>query len=216
MANRRRSTGGGDGIVPWNSLGRRRATAFLVAGGLMLGFVASNGLEAFTSAQPPTWVNVLFVAPSLVAATVGLLGFYPLLTDRTPRLALASAAVVTVAGIAATVLFVVVVLNQVLAGLEFPFLPVYFLTLLSAILGFVLTGVASLRAQAPSRRVGLLVLGPPTVNVLMVATAPMNPPQWSTFLVSAAWTGTVLAIGVALRIESTPIDRGDSSIDSAA
>lgn len=216
MVNQNQQASDGEHTVPWNSLEQWRSTAFLIAGGLVLGFVASNGVEAFTAAQPPTWVNTLFVSPALVAAAVGLLGFYPLLADRVPRLALASATVVTVAGTAALALFVVVIANGLVAGLQLPFLPVYFLTLLTTILGFVLVGVGSLWASVPSRAVGLLVLGPPTVNIIMIVTAPMNPPQWSTFLISAMWSGTVLAIGVALRTSSAPLDQTDPSVDSAA
>jgi hypothetical protein len=216
MANQNQPARDAESTVPWHSLEQWRSTAFLIAGGLILGFVASNGVEAFTAAQPPTWVNTLFVAPALVAATVGLLGFYPLLTDQVPRLALASAAVVTVAGTAAIALFVVVTANGLIAGLQLPFLPIYFLTLLTTILGFVLVGVGSLWTSVPSRTVGLLVLGPPTVNIIMILTAPMNPPQWSAFLISAMWCGAVLAIGVALRSSSAILDRSNRSIDSTA
>ena len=216
MANQNQPAGDAESTVPWDSLGQWRATVFLVAGGLMLGFVASNGVEAFTTAQPPTWVNTLFVSPALIAAAVGLLGFYPLLADRVPRLALASAAVVTVAGIAATALFVVTTVDGLMPGLELPFFPVYLLTLLTTILGFVLVGLASLWSGVPSRTVGLFVLGPPAVNIVMIVTAPMDPPQWSTFLISAIWTGAILAIGLALRTSSAQHNRTDTSMDSAA
>lgn len=215
MVNQTQSTGDSEGTVPWQSLEQWRSTAFLVAGGLILGFVASNGVEAFTATQPPTWVNTLFVSPALVAAAVGLLGFYPLLTDRLPRLSLAGAAVVTVAGIAALALFIVTVMNGLLAGLQLPFLPVYFLTLVTTILGFVLFGVATLWTNDPSRTVGLFLLGPPAVNLVMIGTAPMNPPQWSTFLISTMWSGAVLAIGLALRTSSTQLDRSGPPMDSS-
>lgn len=216
MANQNQAVGSAESTVPWDSLEQWRSTAFLVAGGLVLGFVASNGVEAFTAVQPPTWLSTLFVAPALVAASVGLLGFYPVLTERVPRLALASAAVVTAAGAAAIALFVVVTANGLIAGIQLPFLPIYFLTLLATILGFVLVGLGSLWTSVPSRTIGLLVLGPPAVNIIMIVTAPMNPPQWSTFLISAMWSGAVLAIGVALRSSSAQLNRSDQSIDSAA
>lgn len=216
MVNQNRRVDDVDSTVPWSSLERWRSTAFLVAGGLVFGFVVSNAVEAFTAAQPPTWVNTLFVSPALVAAAVGLLGFYPLLADRVPRLALASAVVVTVAGMAATVLFVVTAVNGLVAGLQLPFLLVYLLTLLTTILGFVLFGAASLWTSTPSRRIGLLVLGPPAVNVTMIVTAPMNPPQWATFLISALWTGAILAIGFALRTEDGPSEHTTASADTTA
>lgn len=215
MTNQTRQATDSEGTVPWNTLERRRSTAFIVAGVLILGFVTSNGVEAFTTTQPPTWVNTLFVSPALVAAAIGLLGFYPALTDHVPRLAVVSAAVVTVAGIAAVALFGVTAGNGLVAGLELPFLPVYLLTLLTTILGFVLVGVASLWTRVPSRTVGLFVLGPPTVNIVMLATAPMNPPQWSTFLVSAAWSAAMLAIGMTLRSSSGHLDQTEPPVDSA-
>lgn len=216
MVSQNRLTDDAGSTVPWNSLERWRSIAFLVAGGLVFGFVVSNAVEAFTAAQPPTWVNTLFVSPALVAAAVGLLGFYSLLADRVPRLALASAVVVTVAGIAATVLFIVTTANALVAGLQLPFLPVYLLTLLTTILGFMLFGAASLWTSIPSRRIGLLLLGPPAVNITMIVTAPMNPPQWSTFLISALWTGAILAIGFALRTEDDPTEHTKVSADPTA
>lgn len=216
MADQNRRAADTDSTVPWNSLERWRSTAFLVAGSLVLGFVASNAVEAFTAVQPPTWVNTLFVSPALVVAAVGLLGFYPLLADRVPRLALASTVVVTVAGTAATVLFVVTTANALVAGLQLPFLPVYLLTLLTTILGFVLVGGASLWTGTPSRRIGLLLLGPPAVNVTMIVTAPMNPPRWSTFLISALWAGAILTIGFALRTEDAMAEHTKASADAPA
>jgi hypothetical protein len=216
MASQTRRADDANSTVPWSALERWRSTTFLAAGGLVFGFVVSNAIETFTAAQPPAWVNTLFVSPALVAAAVGLLGFYPLLADRVPRLALASAVVVTVAGIAATVLFVVTAANGLVAGLQLPFLPVYLLTLLTTILGFALVGAASLWTSTPSRRIGLLVLGPPAVNVTMIVTAPMNPPQWTTFLISALWTGAIFAIGVALRTEDGPTEHTTASADATA
>ena len=216
MANQNRRADDADSTVPWNSLERWRSTAFLVAGGLVFGFVVSNAVEAFTAAQPPTWVNTLFVSPALLAAAVGLLGFYPLLADRVPRLALASAVVVTVAGIAATALFAVTTANGLVTGVQLPFLSVYLLTLLTTILGFVLFGVACLWTRTPSRRIGLLVLRPPAVNIIMIVTAPMNPPQWATFLISALWTGAILAIGFALRSEDGSTGQTTASADATA
>lgn len=128
---------------------------------------------------------------------------YPVVSDDVRRLALARAVVGTVAGIAAIALLVVVTTNALLAGLQFPFFPIYLVTLLTTILGFILVGVGSIWTRIPSRNVGLLVLGPPTVNITMIVTAPINPPQWSTFLFSAMWCGAVLAIGVALRRSTT-------------
>lgn len=156
MAEQTQQTDGSDSTVPWDSLERSRSMAFLAAGGLALGFVVSNAVEAFTAAQPPTWVNALFVSPALVAAAVGLLGGYPLLADRVPRLALAGAIVVTVAGTAATVLFAVTTANALFAGVQVPFLPVYLLTLLTTILGFVLFGAASLWTSTPSSSIGVV------------------------------------------------------------
>jgi hypothetical protein len=124
--------------------------------------------------------------------------------------------VVAVAGIAAIVLFVVTVANGLVAGLQLPFLPVYLLTLLTTILGFMLVGVASLWTSTPSRRIGLLVLGPPVVNIVMIVTAPMNPPQWSSFVISALWTGAILAVGFALRSEDGPTEHTTASADATA
>lgn len=195
---------------------RWRSTAFLLAGVLWLGLATSEAAALVTTATPGTWVNTLFVSSGLVAVTVGFLGLYPLLSDRAPRLTLVSAAVVTVMGVAAVALFGVVTVNGFVAGIQLSFLPVYFLTVSTAILGFALFGVGSLWTNTPSRTVGWLVLGPPTVLVIMLGTAPMNPPEWSAPLISAVFSVALLAIGIGLRTSPTQLDRTSQSMDSSS
>lgn len=213
------ATQASDGIVPWHRLEERTSTAFLVAGTLLLGFVASNALHAFTAVTPPRWVSVVFVVPGLGAGHLGLLGLYPRLSDRVPRHALVGAVVVAVAGVGGVGLLVVELGRALLPASGLPFAalsPLFYLVMLVAtILGFVLLGTAAFRTS--SRAVGLALLGPPAVFLVMTAGLVTGyTPEWSTFLVSALQAGAHFAVALALRGGSPGTDRSEPSSEPAA
>lgn len=127
----------------------------------------------------PGAVNPFLYISGVVAAIVGLLGLYPSLGRRTPRLARISAGLAVLAGIAISVLLVgfvtVTLLNQ-----PDPPGALLILSILVAVLGFILFGIASVRTGVPSRTVGLLVLAIPATLVgafssCMSATAVIPP-----------------------------------------
>lgn len=187
---------------------RWHSTAFLIAGGLLLVFAVSDGLSAFTSMEPPGWVTIGFIAAGLIAGHVGLLGLYPQLADHVPRQALAGAIVVTIAAIGTLGLFVAVIVNTVQPAIGLPVVPFYLVMILGTILAFLLFSVASLRTHIPSRTVGLILLGPPTVFILMIAMV-STAPDWLTFLIRGLQAGAYAAVGVVLWIDSIPTDRPD-------
>ena len=74
----------------WKSLEHWSPTLFLAAGVLFVGHAAVRGIEAFTTV--PTPVDV-FGPSGYVAAILAILGLYPPLAARTPRIARVAAGI---------------------------------------------------------------------------------------------------------------------------
>lgn len=205
------------------SLERWSAPAFLVAGALFTGFAVRNGIIAFGSGfseQVTAALYLVFVVPAELAAYMGLLGLHARLSDSAPRLAGGGAVLVGVAAVA--VLGFGGAASTALLGSGPPEPPaiaglLFLVTILTTILGFVLFGVASLRADVPSRRLGLVLLVPPTTYFLMMAgTVVGYTPEWSTFVLSAGQAAAHLGIGVVLRNGDVAADRAEPAPDSVA
>lgn len=204
-------------------LERWSATAFLFAGALLIGFVVRNGIVAFGDGFSETTAAALYVAfvvPAEVAAYVGLLGLYPRLAEHASRLAGAGAVCVGIAGVAIIGFGGGVGSALLAAGSPDPpaFAQLLWLvTIAATILGFILFGVASMRACVPSQRVGVLLLVPPATYLLMIAGVIGGfTPDWSAFVLSGIQASAHLVIGVALRNGPVATERADSAPDSAA
>lgn len=142
----------GNGLQ-WESLGRWSATAFIISGVFWLADTLLLGLE-LVDIYAHGLLNGVFILAALLTTMLGLLGFYPRLADRVPRLALASAMVGAVAAGGLVVGFVWVLGTIALAGVSSP--PSVFLLVALVALG--LFGVVSLWSDRPSRTVGFLLL----------------------------------------------------------
>lgn len=95
---------------------------------------------------------------------------------------------------------------------------VILLTVLIAILGYVLFGIASVRQAVPSRTVGLLVLVPPGTLALMVISGIIysgHPPGWTSFVFSGMQAVAHLSIGYLLWTARVPADSVESPADTA-
>ncbi len=194
-------------ILQWESLERRSPTLFLAAGALLVGYAALTGLVAATGVAETPVENVLGPA-GLGLGLLGLLGLYPGLVDRSPRLARVGAAC---AGLGAASFAVITAQGvAVLAGVEPPGLPGVLLLLIAVgmIPGYLSIGVATRRVAGGGRPVGLLLLIPGVVFAAMLSQpfvygalgilseATM---AWSNFGISSAQAVAHLAIGYALR-----------------
>lgn len=195
---------------------RWRATAFLVAGAMFVPFVAANGLVAFTSVEPPRLLVGLFILGGVYPSYVGLFGLYPQLSERVPRQALAGAAAVSVASVTLLLMYAGDV-GAALGGLPMVVSGVlWLLTVLLTIVGFVLFGTACLRADVPSRTVGVALLAPPAIYGTMLVSffaAGMAPPEWSTFAISAVQLTAHLAVGVVLGNGPAPDSRAGPAVE---
>jgi len=155
----------------WEALEHWSAALFLAAGVLFVGHAIVRAIEAFTTMPPPVDV---FGPTGYVAAILGLLGLYPSLADRFPRIsrvAAISAAVTASAwaliagwsfGEAAGIL---PPQTDVLPGIFFV------VVILSTLLLYLLFGVVSLRTNTHTRTLGVLLLAPVFVLVLLMVGA---------------------------------------------
>lgn len=152
----------------WELLEDWTPLLFLAASGLFAGHAMVRGIEAFTTVPPPVDV---FGPTGYVAALLGLVGLYPALTDRAPRISRVAAGTAVVlapawalvggwnVGEAAGVL---PPQTAVVPGGLFAVL------VASTLLLYVLFGVASLRADSHAQLLGVLLLAPAALLVLLI------------------------------------------------
>lgn len=193
------------------SLERRSGSAFMLTGALILAsLIVPIGLEALTDWS---WASgLVLIGLAVLTVSVGLLGLYPQVNDRTPRLALAGAGAATVAGVAALGL---VALVGIAVGGEFVTVltvsePMSAFTLLGLSmasgfsLGLLLFGIATWQTEVPSRTVGgLLMAGGlsllfPVVVEFLGPTFGVNTPPWLLFPVIGGVALDTMVIGYSL------------------
>lgn len=172
--------------------------ALLVAGGLYGLDTMFMALDLFTDVALSGGVFVVIFVSALILTLIGVLSFYPGLSESRPRLARLSMA--PIAG--AEVLLVITFGWAITASLLDRSLPPGSLAALIISLLFVglfLVGVASARVQAPSRIAGVFVLGLVAVwggwFTGIVIWGPHHLPSWWSPLFSAATSVTTLALG---------------------
>lgn len=189
-------------------------TAFLVAGGLFVGFAALWGAGTYTSLSPRPTVDV-FGPAGWAAAFVGLLGLSSRFVDRAPWQVRAGAVFAAV-GTVGAVVTALVSLGE-LAGLVVDppawFVALNLLLFVGILPGFLTFGVVSLRAARHSRTLGLLLLVPAVVfavNLVRVGTLGPTTPPWAPAVLGGGQAVALLAIGFALRTDGVPTGRQPS------
>lgn len=161
------------GMVSYHSPGRASfeywsAWLLLAAGVLFVGHAVVRGIEAFTTIPPPVDV---FGPTGYVAALLGLLGLYPALADRTPRISRIAAGT---AVLLVPLWILIAVWNYGDAAGIFPpqsaLIPeaIFFVIIASTLLLYLLFGVSSLRAESHTRALGILLLTPAALLLLLV------------------------------------------------
>lgn len=194
----------------WRKFERWSATAFLV--GVVM-FVVTAGFNAADvvggSGHMRLPLKQAFVGAGWTAGLIGLLGMYPKLADRS-RWLVRAGAVFTVIGIIGYAVMTVVslaVFTGILEGSLDSFAPMFLPpVLVGSVLTFPLFSVVSLRSDALSRTLGLLLLGPSIIFVVNVLTP--TPPSVVLGIVSGL-SLVYFAIGYRLRTETGPTGRGE-------
>lgn len=204
----------------WKSLESWRTAAFTVAAILFLGNTIHEGIGRYTTILgEPTFLNFVVYVSALVISLVGLLGFYPQLAERVPRLARLSAGVVAIAGGAMIVLLLWATASTVL-NRSMPPGVLLFVLVGAIVLGFLLFGVASIRARSPSRLIGVLVLTFVASWILGLGLAGVfyggDPPDWIPVFLNGASAVILLSIGYDLWTGTTSVERSKPSPNSTA
>lgn len=206
-AERERPT---DSIVP-ETIEPRTASAFTVAGGLLIAsLVVPVGLSPLSDSA---WVaGLVLVGLAVVAVATGLVGVYPRVSGRHPRVAAAGLISAAVAGIAAIGLLGLASLALIGEG-AFGFdigtpmslFVVIALTMTGGFaLGFLSFGLAGLVEDRPSRHVGALLfvggllLLVPVVGELLHRGVGIGPPGWILFPVIGLVALDLLVLGYSL------------------
>ena len=198
------------GTPSWRLLERKSPTLFLIAGVFLVVYATFNGLWAFTNMVPEQHGLEI----GYVLGFLGLIGLYPSLSDRSPWLARAGS-IAAICGII-SLSFISASDWAQLTGITagdlpgFGFLRVF--PLVGFILGYLSFGIASLRSDTRSRLVGLVLLVPGIIVVLMLAhIAAGYASDLTAFVISAGEAMAHLAIGAALRTESSGETREPSA-----
>lgn len=200
------------GTSHWTSLEEWSSTLFVGAGGLLAILAALWAVEVFLDTDTSILRNVSGPA-GMAVAFVGMLGLYPALADRTPRVA-GAAALFAMAGIVGTVARVLAAGSQLLGlvaarpawvePFQLPFL-------IGIVLGFITFGVAVLRTDVFSPTIGVLLLVPgilfPVVLGTVIAFADGSFPYVIHVLHNGADAVALLGVGYLLRLNDVPIDR---------
>lgn len=190
--------------VARESFERWSTGAFVVAGLLWVGDAALLGSEIMGLYEHGL-LNGEFIISALLATMVGLLGFYPRLSDRMPRLALVSGAVAAIAGLGIVVTFVWHLAAIALSGVSTP----PGIALIPPLVALVVFGVAILYSDAPSRAIGALVL-----VYLAVLVAAVGASDWLQFALAALLGGVGLVIGHVHHAGVGPVDSPEPTPDS--
>lgn len=145
----------------WGSLEQLRASAFLFSGVIFIPKMIIAASHIFVDAELFVALERVFLGAGWTAAFLGLLGFYPSLTNRSRWLARIGALFSVIGGITMTVMAAVSLgyftnlLNGEVSDVLMYFIPGIFGGI---VLGFGTFGIASLKTNIYSRGIGFLFL----------------------------------------------------------
>ena len=208
------------------SLEQSSQSLFLL-GGLM--FVVAAALTVVAMITGDVQSNMVlgeaFIALGWIGPLLGLLGLYPVLRDRNPWLVRAGL-VFAVIGLIAFIYLTAASVFAFLQGMEITDIPIPIAVLLPGIiagslLAFVCFSVATLRSDAHSRTLGILMLVPSGIFVTNFVVIPVirgpgpNPPEIG-LVITGLLAVAMLAIGYVLRTEQTSTERSEAVVEPTA
>lgn len=202
----------------WDSLEDYSSTLFIAAGVVLIVYVGLLGYQAFIDSTMNFHDNeASVVGPAgFCLGAIGLLGLYPAVRDRSPKVAGAGA---VVAALGAVGWFVIAASGLAdLAGIEAPawLQAVGFAAFLEMLVGFPLLGIASLRTDAHSRLLGLLLMAPAIIFGAMIASGALTGGSgMGAVIISSGLTMVHLGVGYLLRAGGAPADHAEPAAETA-
>lgn len=211
----------------WESLEQWSPTAFLVAGAALFGgfFLRAGELiavgEQFQAV--PEWFFAIFTLIGVIAVSIGLIGFYPYVADRSPWLALGGVIAAAIGGLSIVLAVGGSIVLDLLGILAFTagegnpvLLALFFLFIIGLLLSFLLYGIASVRTRSPSLVIGALLLVPivePIAVIFFDLLAVVNVGAAGLLATSAIYSVSLLAIGYFLRTVTSEPGRPTQAAD---
>lgn len=190
----------------WSRLEQWSTGAFVLSGLFWLGDATLLGLETL-GIYAHGLLNGLLMISAMLTAMVGLLGFYPRLADRVPRVALGSAALAAVGAAGLVVTFVWQIAAMTLSGVGTP----PGATAFPPLGAIVLFGVVALWTDTPSRTVGFLLVA--SVGVLAGAIAAVD---WVQIALVGLLGIVVIAVAYVYRTGTARVETEETAPESAA
>lgn len=190
---------------------------FLMAGMLLLVFAALTGVNKLSEMAVHDLENT-FGPGGFAIAFLGLLGLYPTLADRTPWLARTGAVFAAIGAVGATINAIGRFASFTGIITDSPaWVGIFGISIaIGMLLGFLLFGVATLRAGVHSWSLGLLLLSPLAIFGVMLsgladgvfgeAVAPV--------VLASGQAATHLAIGVHLRSAVVSTDHPQPAVEA--
>lgn len=190
---------------------------FLVAGGLLAVFAANTGARIFTDGGV-TAIHSAVGPAGFFVGLVGLLGLYPGIVDERGILGrlvgivaavpLVGWFVITVFGLGNTI-GVAPDATVVLPG------PAFIVVFLLTMLAYILFSIATLRTDAHSRTVGVLLFAPaiPFLTLILVVQA-IPGVEWGEFVIDSGHALAHLAVGIVLRGRTVTTDHSEPAPDA--
>lgn len=203
----------------WELLEENSSTLFIAAGIVLIVYVALLGYQAFIDSTVNFHDNeASVVGPAgFCLGAIGLLGLYPAVRDRSPKVAGAGAVVAALGVIGWFVIAATGLVN--LAGIEVPawLQAVGFAAFLEMLVGFPLLGIASIRSDAYSRLLGLLLVAPAIIFGAMIASGALTGGTGvGAVIVSSGLTVVHLGVGYLLRTGGAPADHAQPTAETAS
>lgn len=192
----------------WTTVEKWSATLFLVAGGFSTIHAGHHALEAFAGFQYPLHHELPFGLIGMILGFVGLLGLYPALAERAPKLVDAGGIIAGLGLLGWLVIGGQAIAEELGASVPGWLEAVALLVIGGVVLGYLAFSIAALRTDVLSRTTALVLLIPVVVMVfnVVVATAGFGSPAGQV-VVSGGFALGHLAIGTVLQSEYGPDDR---------
>ncbi|MFB6301546.1 MAG: hypothetical protein ABEH78_01595 [Haloferacaceae archaeon] len=193
----------------WESLEQWSPNLFIIAGVLAVVFAAFEWTTVATCGQIRqcgylTDMRSIFGPAGFVVGFIGLLGLYPEVADRSPKLARAGA-VFAALGAVGFSMSIVATLGEIGGVLpaQPAWAPVYIILIFTgAVVGYPAIAAAGLRTNAYSRTLGVLLLVPAILFVAVLGLIAPGIPAWVGPIVGSGHALSLLAIGYVLRTET--------------
>lgn len=205
-------------------LERRAPSAFVVGGLGILGLGVAGALDEATIVPSPPWLHTLLLLGGIWFVFLGLIGFYPSVADRAPRLSLAALGASTLGWISLSIALVgatvIVLTTQRPFGDPGPWAPPFLVgAFVLVVISSLLYAIVSIRTGRPSATVGVLLLIPFASilgQAVLLASKILTGDVLPVVQLSLAGVAGIAIIAVGYLLETESSSTGEAASDATA